>query len=164
MSSENQQPLFLTTIEKSLLIDGYTKTKFYNKYIPIELCNLIILFFNQFFNFFIIFEKGNDNWNQTNELLCFNIENKQKSTIQNECWKYVDYLSYCVEYNNENNKYNIYRIGGKGKDNNICYEINNNKIIKLPNLLKQRKQCDEENRIFYPYRISFTIVYKWHNE
>ena len=131
----------LTKTELALLTDGYTrKIKRDNQYIAIELCNLIILCLQHVFHFFIIFEKGSDRWTQreTNELLCFNIENKEKSIIENECWAYVNGCSYCVEYNNKNNKYNIYRIGGSDNDNNIHYEINNNKIIKLPNLLKER--------------------------
>ena len=48
--------------------------------------------------------------------------------IENECWKDVDCCSYCVEYYNENNKYNIYRIGGVGNDNKIAKFIKTKRI------------------------------------
>ena len=102
--------IFLSSEEKSLLIDGYTrKIKNDKQYIPIELCNIIIVYFSNRFNFFIVFEK-NGIRGKTNELLCFNIENKQKLIIENECWKYVIGCSYCVEYDNENNKHNIDKV------------------------------------------------------
>ena len=92
--------LSLTKTELSLLADGYTrKTKHDKQYIAIELCNIIILYSHDVFHFFIIFEKlENGNHCQTNELLCFNMEKKEKSIIENECWKYIGgFPSYCVE-------------------------------------------------------------------
>src|SRR2546430_923278 len=84
-----EEGIFLTKDEYSLLIDGYCRQQRYNKYyIPIELCNIILLFHGRGFHYFIIFEKqkGNKNEYQTNELLCLNIYTKDKKIIDNSCW------------------------------------------------------------------------------
>ena len=68
-SIATEELYFLTKEEKALLIDGYTrKIKNDNDYIPIELCNIIIVYFTHWFNFFIVFEKGNV-VGKTNELI-----------------------------------------------------------------------------------------------
>ena len=73
--------VFLSEIEKCLLVDGYCRKNRNNgKYIPIELCNIIILFYKNNFNcdFFIIFEKIDDSY--FNELFCYDIKSKLKSS------------------------------------------------------------------------------------
>jgi len=81
-------PLSLTKTKLFILIDGYCRRMRYQKnYISLDLCDIIVQFYNTiYFDIFIIFEKGSEKWIQTtNELLCFNIENKQKKIIENEC-------------------------------------------------------------------------------
>src|SRR5689334_14809953 len=119
---------FLSEVEKSLLIDGYTRNNNYNgKYIAIELCNLIILFYKNHFNcdFIIIFEKYKDNDEYLNEMFGYDMELKTKIIKNNELWKYNFGAAYCVH--ETKNDYLVFRVGGKKNKEtpNVEYSINN---------------------------------------
>src|ERR1700759_124838 len=143
------EPLFLSKIEYLILIDGYCRKQTYREsYIAIDLCRLIMEYFIDNLYFYIISEKGLLG-GEINELLCFNFENNTKTIIENRCWKHARGTNYCIgnkignnnnnNNNMNNNEYNyIYRIEGESNLDNICYNIKNNNIIKLPNSLKKR--------------------------
>ena len=123
--------LFLSENQKLLLVDGYSrKYKHNHQYIPIELCNIIILHFAILFDFFIVFEKY---WNDFfNEMVCYDMKSKSKIIKNNNIWKYNYGTSFCVH--KTMNDCLIYRIGGLNNKTfpNIEYSIKHDIHIELP--------------------------------
>src|ERR1700759_3969926 len=88
---EKENVLISINVKNNFLIfiDGYYRKQTYRQsYIAIDLCRLIMEYFINNLYFYIIFEKGDYNFNQTNELLYFDFENNKKTMIKNSCWKY----------------------------------------------------------------------------
>src|SRR5207244_3978249 len=80
--------------------------------------------------FMIVFEKKEENHN--NELVVYDLKEKKKTTIVNECWKYNLGCTYC--YNEEKDDVKIYRVGGeKDKEKSVGsieYSTRNNKVTE----------------------------------
>src|ERR1700759_882045 len=109
-SSSSSKHFIFSKQDINCLIDGYSRKHKYNqKYIPIELCQIIILYLQFILNFIIIFEKDEYN-NNVNKLLCFDIKSKTKIIKENKIWKHNICGSYCMH--ETKNDYLIYRIGG----------------------------------------------------
>src|SRR5687768_11348852 len=82
LATSIRQDSMLTKWQISLLVDSYSQQIKYNKrYILLDLCSIIILYFYNYFHFFILFE--NQKPDEKNKLLCFNTGNKQKRAMEN---------------------------------------------------------------------------------
>src|SRR5689334_638529 len=130
-----EKAVFLSKNEKYLFIDGYIRMCRYNgKYIPIELCNIIILYYKNHFNcdFIIIFEKYANDSDYLNECFCYDLKSRTKIINNNQLWQFNDDTSYCV-YEIEND-YLIFRVGGAHNKYvpNVKYSMKNEKYDKLP--------------------------------
>src|ERR1700759_2353791 len=88
---EKENVLISINVKNNFLIfiDGYCRKQTYRQsYITIDLCHLIMKYFIDILHFYIIFEKGDSDNKEINELLCFNFENNKKTITENPCWKY----------------------------------------------------------------------------
>src|SRR2546426_228761 len=98
--------IFLSKMKYLVLIDGYCRKKrHYKNYIPLELCRLVFLYVKHVSQFFIIMQEKTIQYDQKNELLCFDIYTKQQIIMKNECWSKNKYQSYCMNYDNNRDKH-----------------------------------------------------------
>src|ERR1700759_1032573 len=107
---EKENVLISINVKNNFLIfiDGYCRKQTYRQsYITIDLCHLIMEYFIDILDFFIVFENGVSG--KTNELLYFNFENSKKTMIENPCWKYSGGMNYCIgnKIINDNNNNNL---------------------------------------------------------
>src|SRR5436853_5928914 len=89
--------ILLSKEEKMLLIDGYCRNyRYYQNYISLDLCFIILDFFKNILNvdFIIIFEKKRDDF--ANELMCYDMELKTTIIKNNQLWKWNLNTSYYV--------------------------------------------------------------------